>query len=83
MPMTVKIAKTRNGSFFPSLLTPRRRIDVALPAVVLRAEVHGRPTRKVVGRVVALAAGLRRGAGPGGAAYGRPPAPPERGPRRC
>ena len=32
--LTVKIAKTRTGSFFPSLLTPRRRIDVALHAVV-------------------------------------------------
>jgi putative transposase len=31
--LTVKIAKTRTGSFFPSLLTPRRRIDVALNAV--------------------------------------------------
>ncbi len=28
--LTVKIAKTRTGSFFPSLLELRRRIDVAL-----------------------------------------------------
>jgi putative transposase len=27
--VTVKIPKTRTGSFFPSLLEPRRRIDVA------------------------------------------------------
>lgn len=31
--LTVKIAKVRSGSFFPSLLAPRRRIDVALHAV--------------------------------------------------
>jgi len=52
--LTVKIAKTRTGSFFPSLLTPRRRIDVALHAVVMEAYVHGVSTRSVDDLVVAL-----------------------------
>src|SRR5665811_1111838 len=52
--LTVKIAKTRTGSFFPSLLTPRRRIDVALHAVVMEAYVHGVSTRKVDDLVDAL-----------------------------
>ena len=54
--LTVKIAKTRTGSFFPSLLTPRRRIDVALYAVVMEAYVHGVSTRKVDDLVTALGA---------------------------
>jgi len=54
--LAVKIAKTRTGSFFPSLLTPRRRIDVALHAVVMEAYVHGVSTRKVDDLVVALGA---------------------------
>jgi len=32
--ITVKIPKTRTGSFFPSLLQPRRRVDRALHAVI-------------------------------------------------
>src|SRR5665811_2212151 len=39
--LMVKIPKLRAGSFFPSLLAPRRRIDVALYAVVMEAYVHG------------------------------------------
>ena len=35
--LTVKIPKLRSGSFFPALLEPRRRIDVALHAVVMQA----------------------------------------------
>ena len=35
------IPKLREGSFFPSLLEPRRRIDRALWAVVMEAYVHG------------------------------------------
>jgi putative transposase len=54
--LTVKIAKTRTGSFFPSLLTPRRRIDVALHAVVMEAYVQGVSTRKVDDLVAALGA---------------------------
>ena len=52
----VKIPKLRAGSFFPSLLAPRRRIDVALYAVVMEAYVHGVSTRKVDDPVAALAA---------------------------
>ncbi len=37
----VRIPKTRTGSFFPSLLAPRRRIDVALHAVIMQAWVRG------------------------------------------
>ncbi|MEX5638063.1 IS256 family transposase [Parafrankia sp. FMc2] len=52
--LTVRIPKTRTGSFFPSLLEPRRRIDVALHAVVMEAYVHGVSTRKVDDLVAAL-----------------------------
>lgn len=54
--LSVKIAKTRTGSFFPSLLHPRRRIDVALHAVVMEAYVHGVSTRKVDDLVTAMGA---------------------------
>jgi putative transposase len=54
--LTVKIPKMRAGSFFPSLLEPRRRIDVALHAVVMEAYVHGVSTRKVDDLVTALGA---------------------------
>jgi putative transposase len=52
--LTVKIPKVRAGSFFPSLLAPRRRIDVALHAVVMQAWVEGVSTRKVDDLVAAL-----------------------------
>ncbi len=52
--LTVKIPKLRQGSFFPSLLAPRRRIDVALHAVVMQAWVEGVSTRKVDDLVAAL-----------------------------
>lgn len=52
--VTVKIPKTRTGSFFPSLLQPRRRVDRALHAVICEAYVHGVSTRKVDDLVVAL-----------------------------
>ena len=54
--LTVKIPKLRSGSFFPSLLEPRRRIDVALRAVVMEAYVHGTSTRKVDDLVAAMGA---------------------------
>lgn len=38
--------KPRSGSFFPSLLERRRRIDQALFAVVMEAFVHGVSTRR-------------------------------------
>ena len=50
----VKLPKLRTGSFFPTLLAPRRRIDVALHAVVMEAYVHGVSTRKVDDLVAAL-----------------------------
>ena len=36
----------REGSYFPALLEPRRRIDRALLAVVMEAYLHGTSTRK-------------------------------------
>ena len=50
----LKIPKLRQGSFFPSLLERRRRIDRALFAVVMEAYVHGVSTRKVDDLVGAL-----------------------------
>ena len=37
----LKIPKLRRGSFFPTILEPRRRIDRALYAVVMEAYVAG------------------------------------------
>jgi transposase-like protein len=51
------IPKLREGSFFPSLLERRRRIDRALYAVVMEAYVHGISTRKVDDLVAALGVG--------------------------
>ena len=50
----LRIPKLRKGSFFPSILEPRRRIDQALYAVVMEAYVHGVSTRSVDDLVVAL-----------------------------
>jgi putative transposase len=50
----LKIPKIREGSFFPALLEPRRRIDRAVLAVVMQAYVHGTSTRKVDDLVKAL-----------------------------
>ena len=50
----LRIPKLREGSFFPQLLEPRRRIDRALLAVVMEAYVHGTSTRKVDDLVRAL-----------------------------
>ncbi len=50
----LKIPKLRKGSFFPSLLEPRRRIDQALYAVVMQADVAGGSTRSVDDLVTAL-----------------------------
>ena len=54
--VTVKIPKTRTGSFFPALLAPRRRIDVALHAVIMQAYVEAVSTRRVDDLVVAMVA---------------------------
>ena len=50
----VAIPKLRQGSFFPELLEPRRRIDKALWAVIMTAYVTGTSTRKVDDLVKAL-----------------------------
>jgi transposase-like protein len=50
----VQIPKLRSGSFFPSLLERRRRIDQALHAVIMEAYVHGVSTRNVDDLVAAL-----------------------------
>ena len=52
--VTVQIPKIRKGSFFPALLAPRRRIDVALHAVVMQAYVEGVSTRRVDDLVIAM-----------------------------
>jgi putative transposase len=52
--VSVKIPKTRTGSFFPALLAPRRRIDVALHAVIMQAYIEGVSTRRVDDLVIAM-----------------------------
>ena len=54
--LELRIPKLRTGSFFPSLLERRRRIDQALFAVVMEAYVTGTSTRKVDDLVVAMGA---------------------------
>ena len=44
--LELRIPELRAGSFFPSLLDRRRRIDQALFAVVMEASLHGVSTRK-------------------------------------
>jgi len=58
----VAIPKLRRGSFFPSVLERRRRIDRALFAVVMEAYVHGVSTRKVddLVRSLGLEAGISK-----------------------
>ncbi|WP_035758682.1 IS256 family transposase [Granulicoccus phenolivorans] len=48
------IPKLREGSFFPALLSPRRRVDKALYAVICQAWIDGVSTRKVDHLVRAL-----------------------------
>lgn len=43
----LQIPKLRKGSYFPSFLEPRRRVDQALHAVIQEAYVNGVSTRKV------------------------------------
>ena len=50
----LRIPKLRAGSFFPSLLEPRRRVDKALWAVIMTAYITGTSTRKVDDLVRAL-----------------------------
>lgn len=50
----IAIPKLREGSFFPCLLNPRRRVDKALYAVICQAWIDGVSTRKVDHLVRAL-----------------------------
>lgn len=50
----LRIPKVRQGSYFPSLLEPRRRTEKALLSVVQEAYIHGVSTRKVDDLVRAL-----------------------------
>ncbi|GAA3491738.1 hypothetical protein GCM10018987_58210 [Streptomyces cremeus] len=52
--LDLEIPKARTGSFFPSLLERRRRINQALYAVIMEAYVHGDSTRSVDDLVKAL-----------------------------
>ena len=52
--LQLSIPKLRTGSFFPSLLERRRRVDQALFAVIMEAYLHGVSTRKVDDLVKAL-----------------------------
>jgi putative transposase len=54
--LMVGIPKLRQGSFFPSILEPRRRIDQALYAVVMEAYVSGVSTRSVDALVESMGA---------------------------
>lgn len=54
--LELRIPKLRSGSFFPSLLERRRRVDQALFAVIMEAYLHGVSTRKVDDLVKALGA---------------------------
>ena len=52
--LRLRIPKLRKGTFFPSILEPRRRIDQALYAVVMEAYVNGVSTRAVDDLVAAM-----------------------------
>ena len=88
----LRIPKLREGSFFPALLEPRRRIDRALLAVVMEAYVHGTSTARSTtwSRPWASTAGSPRARSPGSAPSSTPrwprsgPAPwPTRASRIC
>ena len=50
----LRIPKLREGTYFPSLLEPRRRSERALLAVIQQAYVEGVSTRRVEGLIQAL-----------------------------
>jgi putative transposase len=52
--LELKLPKLRQGSFLPSLLEPRRRIEWAFWVVIQEAWVHGVSTRKVDDLVAAM-----------------------------
>ena len=53
----LRIPKLRAGSFLPSILEPRRRVDQALYGVVMEAYIGGISTRKVDALVTSLGSG--------------------------
>ena len=52
--MALHIPKLREGSYFPSLLEPRRRSEQALLSVIQQAYVEGVSTRRVDDLIKAL-----------------------------
>jgi putative transposase len=54
--LELRLPKLRGGSFFPSLLQRRRRVDQSLFAVIMEAYPHGTSTPKVDDLVKALGA---------------------------
>ena len=50
----LQIPKLRAGSFLPTSLEPRRRVDQALYAVIMEVYIGGVSTRKVDALVMAL-----------------------------
>jgi putative transposase len=62
--LALQIPKLRAGSFLPSILEPRRRVDQALYAVIMEAYIGGVSTRKVDALVGAL--GSQSGISSGG-----------------
>jgi putative transposase len=52
--LALQIPKLRAGSFLPTILEPRRRVDQALYAVIMEAYIGGVSTRKVDSLVSAL-----------------------------
>jgi putative transposase len=52
--LELQIPKLRSGSFLPTILEPRRRVDQALYAVIMEAYIGGVSTRKVDALVAAL-----------------------------
>src|SRR6266581_9433606 len=50
----LQVPRVRDGSFFPSLLEPRRRAEKALVSVVQEAYIQGISTRRVDDLVQAL-----------------------------
>jgi len=61
----VDVTKLRQGSFFPSILERRRRVDRALCAVVMEAYVQGVSTAKsTISQQPSEARGSRRARSP-------------------
>ncbi|MCL6648333.1 MAG: transposase [Chloroflexi bacterium] len=72
-PLELGIPKLRKGSFFPSLLQPRRQTEKALLAVIQEAYVHGVSTRSCDECQAGLAAGIPQAAARGPSRLGRAP----------